>query len=94
MSKEPLKGWKAIATLLGVSVRTAAPWERELELPIQRVPGAHSDIVYADPDELEHWRAGRTDPEAEAATGPATGKVVEDGAEPRPDSRTQGWKVG
>jgi len=50
-----LSGWKAIASHLGVSVRTAQDYERILGLPVHRQPG-EKGRVFADPDELDGWR--------------------------------------
>lgn len=61
MSAEPLKGWKAIASFLDVSVRTASRWERELALPVHRLAGLKGDVVYAQPEELRRWLEERSD---------------------------------
>lgn len=57
--REELEGWKAIASLLGVAVRTAQDWEAKRALPVHRLPG-DKGRVYAHTDELEQWRLGST----------------------------------
>lgn len=54
LSKE-LSGWKEIASHLGVGVRTAQDYERNLGLPVHRQPGDRGR-VFAHPDELDVWR--------------------------------------
>ena len=73
LSKE-LSGWKEIASHLGVGVRTAQDYERNLGLPVHRQPG-EKGRVFADPDELDVWRKpangngnGTPAPSSEAAT--------------------------
>jgi hypothetical protein len=50
-----LHGWKSIANYLGKSTRTVQRWEREMDLPIHRLPAAKADTVFAFPDELDAW---------------------------------------
>lgn len=50
-----LHGWKLIANYLGKSTRTVQRWEREMDLPIHRLPAAKADTVFAFPDELDAW---------------------------------------
>jgi hypothetical protein len=50
-----LSGWKAIASRLGVGVRTAQDYEKNLGLPVHRQPG-EKGRVFADPAELDAWR--------------------------------------
>ena len=50
-----LKGWKEIATHLGVNVRTAQKWERERHLPVRRPPGGKGP-VHATHQALEEWK--------------------------------------
>ena len=45
-------GWTNIARNLGVAVRTAQDYEKELGLPVKRLRGK----VYADPQELFDWK--------------------------------------
>lgn len=49
-----LSSWKEIAQFLGVSIRTAQKWEKDLGLPIRRIPGTQS--VFAISDELSRWK--------------------------------------
>jgi hypothetical protein len=50
-----LAGWKEIAAFVGREVRTVQRWERELGLPVYRVPGSRGHSVFADPDEIKDW---------------------------------------
>jgi hypothetical protein len=50
-----LAGWKEIAAFVGREVRTVQRWERELGLPVYRVPGSHGHSVFADPEKIERW---------------------------------------
>jgi hypothetical protein len=52
---ERLVGWKAIATHLKVSPRTAVRWADTYGLPVQRVPRGNRPLVFAEPDELDSW---------------------------------------
>ncbi len=53
-SDQRLDGWKSIAYHLGVSVRTAQTFERELGLPVHRPPGPKGR-VWANAGELDEW---------------------------------------
>ena len=63
-------GWKDIATVLGVSVRTAQRWEKRAGLPVLRLPAHRRGQVMAVVQDLEAWRekqptaspAGLTEP--------------------------------
>jgi hypothetical protein len=48
-------GWKAIATRLNVSPRTAVRWADAYALPVQRVPRGGRPLVFAEVDELDRW---------------------------------------
>jgi hypothetical protein len=50
-----LDGWKAVAAHVRKSVRTAQRWERELGLPVRRMPTENGEIVYAFVSEIEGW---------------------------------------
>lgn len=56
---QELNGWGEIADHLGVSVRTAQVYERDLGLPVRRRPGARGR-VWALATELDVWKAGPT----------------------------------
>src|SRR5205823_10161646 len=56
---EALTSWKAVATYLGVTVRTAMKWELDRQLPIRRSPGGR---VSADPDALAAWQRTQQTP--------------------------------
>lgn len=51
-----LRGWKEIASHLGVTVRTAQSWEKERGLPVRRVPGKRG-MVYCSVAEADAWMA-------------------------------------
>ena len=51
-----LDSWKEIASFFDRDERTVHRWEKELGLPIHRLPGAKGR-VYAYTDELEAWLA-------------------------------------
>lgn len=50
-----LSSWKEIAHFFGKGVRTVQRWEKTLELPIHRPPGAPSNVVLARVSDLEAW---------------------------------------
>jgi TolB-like protein len=50
-----LRSWKAIASYLGCSVRTARRWESEEGLPVHRLMHKSQGSVYAYPAELDSW---------------------------------------
>lgn len=52
---EILSGWKQIANHLGIGVRTAQRYEREMELPVRRPAGKFQGEVIATKAELDAW---------------------------------------
>ena len=50
-----LSSWKEIAHFFGKGVRTVQRWEKTLDLPIRRPPGAPSNVVLARTSDLEEW---------------------------------------
>ncbi len=50
-----LSSWKEIAQFFGKGVRTVQRWEKTLDLPIHRPPGAPSNVVLARESDLEAW---------------------------------------
>ncbi len=50
-----LSSWKEIAHFFGKGVRTVQRWEKTLDLPIHRPPGAPSNVVLARTTDLEEW---------------------------------------
>jgi len=50
-----LDSWKAIAAYLERDERTVQRWERELGLPIRRVPGGRGRSVFAYASEIDAW---------------------------------------
>lgn len=50
-----LDSWKAIAAYLDRDERTAQRWERELGLPVRRVPGGRGRSVFAYRSEIDEW---------------------------------------
>ena len=53
-----LSSWKEIAHFFGKGVRTVQRWEKTLDLPIHRPPGAPSNVVLARTSDLEEWHRG------------------------------------
>lgn len=65
-----LNGWKEIAGYLGKSPRTVQRWERDLGLPIRRIPTPDGGaIVFAVAADLETWRAARQESGTETDDG-------------------------
>jgi len=50
-----LEGWGEIALYLRREIRTVQRWERNLGLPIHRLPVGRQNAVYAYPSELDQW---------------------------------------
>lgn len=50
-----LDSWKAIAAYLKRDERTVRRWERELGLPVRRVPGGRGRSVFAYTSEIDAW---------------------------------------
>jgi hypothetical protein len=66
-----LSSWKEIAHFFGKGVRTVQRWEKTLDLPIHRPPGAPSNVVLARTSDLEEWMhrgSVRTEMQDDAAT--------------------------
>lgn len=59
-ARRRLDSWKIIAAYLGRDERTVRRWERELALPVRRLPGARGHTVYAWADEIDAWLASGT----------------------------------
>jgi Flp pilus assembly protein TadD len=57
---ERLDSWKAIATLLGRTVRTVQRWERDEHLPVYRHVHHNGATVYAYSADLEDWLAAQS----------------------------------
>jgi tetratricopeptide (TPR) repeat protein len=55
-NRQRLDSWKEIAVFFGRDERTVNRWEKELGLPVHRLPGTKGR-VYAYTDELLAWRA-------------------------------------
>jgi len=65
--RDRLSGWKEIAGYFGKGVRTVQRWEKDYNLPIQRV-GDKSDIVLASRKALDAWTAQGSPKPQEAPT--------------------------
>ena len=50
-----LDSWKGIAAYLDRDERTVQRWERELGLPVRRVPGGRGRSVFAYASEIDEW---------------------------------------
>lgn len=55
-----LSGWKEIAQHFGKSVRTIQRWERDHDLPVQRLRTEKGSVVFASRRELDQWRTRLT----------------------------------
>jgi tetratricopeptide (TPR) repeat protein len=55
--RQRLDSWKEIAAFFGRDERTVNRWEKELGLPVHRLPGRAKGPVYAYTDELSGWMA-------------------------------------
>jgi len=54
-SDERLESWKEIATFFGRDEKTVRRWEKDLGLPVHRLPGVSKGRVYAFAGELSDW---------------------------------------
>src|SRR5688500_10165559 len=70
-----LTSWKEIAAFFGRDVRTVQRWERE-GLPVHRRPGARRSGVFAYPEEMERWLAGRPEASADSADHTPAAAVI------------------
>lgn len=55
-SNKELNSWKEIADFLGVTVRTAQRYEKQMSLPIRRLAGTKGAAVTAASNELAAWK--------------------------------------
>ncbi len=55
MEDTRLDSWKAIAAYLNRNERTVRGWERELGLPVRRMPGGRGRSVFAYTSEIDAW---------------------------------------
>ena len=78
-----LDSWKAIATYLGRDVATVRRWEKELSLPVRRVPGGRGRSVFAYTAEIDAWLKATPEP-----TAPVVAAAVTSASPPRPSART------
>jgi len=80
-----LNGWKEIAAFFGKGVRTVQRWEREMGLPVRRLPGPRGEIVFALPSELHAWRQ-----KLEQGNRNGEDPKLEDGSAPSPAASAGG----
>ena len=59
MGETPLQSWKEIGAYLQRNEVTARRWEKEEGLPVHRHSHKSRSSVYAYPNEIDAWRAGR-----------------------------------
>lgn len=57
-ASQRLDSWKSIADYLNRDVGTVRRWEKELALPVHRVPGGHGRSVFAYRAEIDAWLSG------------------------------------
>jgi tetratricopeptide (TPR) repeat protein len=69
-NRQRLDSWKEIAVFFGRDERTVNRWEKELGLPVHRLPGTKGR-VYAYADELTAWRAAPRNARAALPDQPA-----------------------
>lgn len=79
-NRQRLDSWKEIAAFFGRDERTVNRWEKELGLPVHRLPGTKGR-VYAYTDELSDWLR---------APGNARAALPEQNAVSPPDAETPG----
>jgi hypothetical protein len=81
-----LDSWKAIATYLDRDERTVQRWERELALPIRRLPG-RGRSVFAYTSEIDAWLQAKNHQVTEpvAAVSPSIPQTA--------DAPAQGWSI-
>ena len=60
VAKDRLDSWKEIAAYLQRDIRTVQRWERDLGLPVQRLPGGPKAGVFASRHEIDAWMRART----------------------------------
>lgn len=71
-----LSSWKEIAHFFGKGVRTVQRWEKTLDLPIHRPPGAPSNVVLARTSDLEEWMHRGSVSRTELEGAPSAGSVA------------------
>ena len=71
-----LDSWKEIGAHFRRDVRTVRRWERTEGLPVHRHLHRSRGSVYAFPDELDRWWAGRSAPPAPPVRAPASGRLA------------------
>lgn len=57
---KPLTSWKEIGAYLGRTPRTVQRWERQFGLPVHRVGGRGTGIIWAVPEEIDLWLRKQT----------------------------------
>ena len=86
--RKRLDSWKEIAAFFGRDERTVNRWEKDLGLPVHRMPGRAKGPVYAYTDELAAWMATPRQEGAPAAIqGP--GEASENAVGPQSGSAVQ-----
>jgi tetratricopeptide (TPR) repeat protein len=65
-----LESWKEIAVFFDRDEKTVRRWEKELGLPVHRLPGVSKGRVYAYAQELGEWSRKPRESKAEVATEP------------------------
>jgi tetratricopeptide (TPR) repeat protein len=89
--RKRLDSWKEIAAFFGRDERTVNRWEKELGLPVHRLPGRAKGPVYAYTDELAAWMAtphedAVSDPAILAAAGLAGPMLIRTAVDPEAES--------
>ena len=55
MSQPWLKGWKAIAAYLQITVKTAKTYHKKYRMPVHKLPGSMNAAVMAAKSQLDDW---------------------------------------
>lgn len=86
-----LESWKEVAAHFGRRVRTVQRWEKEEGLPVHRHAHRSRGTIYAVPEELDAWWAGRT--RASAPPSPEVGKISDGGTARPPSAAAGAWRL-
>src|SRR5665213_478370 len=88
-----LDSWKAIAAYLDRDERTVQRWERELGLPVRRVPGGRGRSVFAFSSEIDAWLEARQGQEIDV-TEPTSAPAPAADVPPPRRSFARMWPAG
>ena len=92
-ARNRLDSWKAIAAYLDRDERTVQRWERELGLPVRRVPGGRGRSVFAFSSEIDAWLEARQGQEIDV-TEPTSAPAPAADVPPPRRSFARMWPAG